>query len=219
MTLLFRKTAPGLIGRTPVRQALERFLSEHRSELRAIEIGAQPVQYERFFPDSVVMDVRRGPGVDVQCDVQALPFTAGSFSTVVCAEVLEHVREPAQAVAEMRRIVRPDGALLLTTRFVFPFHEEPHDFWRFTDHGLRRLLEENGWVVADLRPDVPDSATLMILAHHWLFARRGAIWKLPKLAWLPIWSAGTYLLAGARPARGRFPSGWHVLARPSRSHA
>lgn len=200
------------VGKTPNRISLERFLEAHRFAGRTLEVGAQPLQYRGLFPGSVVIDIRSGPAVDACCDVQSLPFASAAFDMVVCAEVLEHVRNPEAALREMRRVLAPSGRLLLTTRFVYPFHEEPHDYWRFTDHALRRLLERTGWQVEVLEPDTSDGGTLLLLVHYWLFARSGLAWMLPKLVWLPIWSAGSRWTGRGGRTRGRFPSGWHVLA-------
>jgi len=48
----------------------------------------------------------------IEGDVEALPFAAASFGTVLCTEVLEHVPDPAAALAEFRRVVRPGGVLI-----------------------------------------------------------------------------------------------------------
>jgi ubiquinone/menaquinone biosynthesis C-methylase UbiE len=45
-------------------------------------------------------------------DVEAMPFEDASFGTVVCTEVLEHVPHPDQALREIRRVLRPGGALI-----------------------------------------------------------------------------------------------------------
>lgn len=44
-----------------------------------------------------------------------LPFTENSFDLVWCSEVLEHLSDPAFSVSEMRRILKPEGRIILTT--------------------------------------------------------------------------------------------------------
>lgn len=56
-----------------------------------------------------------GPVHWKQCDIQALPFRDASFDTVISCETIEHVPDPARAVREMTRVLRPGGRLLLTT--------------------------------------------------------------------------------------------------------
>jgi SAM-dependent methyltransferase len=48
----------------------------------------------------------------VEGDVEDMPFSDGSFGTVLCTEVLEHIPYPARALAEFRRVLRPGGLLI-----------------------------------------------------------------------------------------------------------
>lgn len=74
-----------------------------------------------------------------RCNEALIPD--GSFDVVVCTEVLEHVAQPFDAVAEIRRVLKPAGVALVTTPFNFRIHGPLPDCWRFSEHGLRRLFE------------------------------------------------------------------------------
>jgi SAM-dependent methyltransferase len=78
--------------------------------------------------------------VQIIGDAHCLPFASESFSGAVSTEVLEHVRDPQRMIDELGRILKPGGRLVLTTRFVFPLHDTPGDYYRFTDSGLRHLF-------------------------------------------------------------------------------
>jgi ubiquinone/menaquinone biosynthesis C-methylase UbiE len=65
----------------------------------------------------------------------------GSYDYIVCTEVLEHTKQPFNAVAEMWRILKPYGYLFLSVPFNFRIHGPLPDCWRFTEHGIRVLLE------------------------------------------------------------------------------
>lgn len=95
----------------------------------------------------------------VQGDAEALPFADGAFGTVVCTEVLEHVPDPAQAVAEIRRVLSPEGVLIGSTprrsllwrlRFLSSTHyrNEPFHHEYRTDE-LRSLFD--GWQTLSLQ--------------------------------------------------------------------
>jgi len=94
-----------------------------------------------------------GPsGVDVLSDNRLLPFAAGSFDTVLCTEVIEHSPDPRGVMAEMARVMKRGGRLILSAPFCYIVHEEPHDYFRFTSEGLRALAEGVGLDVSYVRP-------------------------------------------------------------------
>ncbi len=88
---------------------------------------------------------------DVFGDATALPFRDATADAVLCTEVMEHVAKPATMIAEIVRILRPGGTLVLSVPFTWHLHDEPYDYWRFTEFGLRRVLESGGLRVEDLR--------------------------------------------------------------------
>lgn len=77
-------------------------------------------------------------------DAMDIPFPDGHFDVVLSTQVLEHVPEPERALREAVRVLRPGGRLILSVPGVWPTHEAPHDYWRFTRHGLERLLDQHG---------------------------------------------------------------------------
>jgi SAM-dependent methyltransferase len=87
----------------------------------------------------VDLDPARRPDVvaDV-CDLRC--FDDASFDAVFLLEVLEHVATPDLAISELHRVLAPGGVLVLSTPFLFEIHEAPHDYYRFSEHGLRFLL-------------------------------------------------------------------------------
>lgn len=48
-------------------------------------------------------------------DLLELPFEAESFDVVICFEAIEHVEDHERALAELRRVLRPDGVLVIST--------------------------------------------------------------------------------------------------------
>lgn len=67
------------------------------------------------------------------------------FDVIVLAEVLEHVLYPHVACHKVYEALREKGRLILTAPFIFPLHDRPHDYWRFTRYGLEHLLKDAGF--------------------------------------------------------------------------
>ncbi len=76
---------------------------------------------------------------------EELPVPDASFDVVLATMMLEHVVDPRRVLAEARRVQRPGGRRVLTVPAVWPAHEVPHDYWRFTRFGLEQLLSELGF--------------------------------------------------------------------------
>jgi SAM-dependent methyltransferase len=85
------------------------------------------------------LDLFAIPGVDIAADAEQLPFPAGVFQRVECDAVLEHVRNPAQVMTEIHRVLAPGGYVHVVTPFCHPFHEYPKDYRRFTLDGLKEM--------------------------------------------------------------------------------
>jgi SAM-dependent methyltransferase len=119
-----------------------------RGDLLDVGCGAAP--YRGFFDvdTHVTLDwpnsLHRRDRIDVYASAELLPFADASFDTVLCTEVLEHLREPGTAVSEAARVLRPGGHLIASIPFLYGIHEQPWDFGRFTEFGLRSLFEGHG---------------------------------------------------------------------------
>jgi SAM-dependent methyltransferase len=85
-------------------------------------------------------------------DAARLPVTDESFDCVTLLDVLEHLREPRAALREAARVLRANGALVINVPFLYPLHDEPHDYQRPTVHGLRYWLQDAGFVIDTIVP-------------------------------------------------------------------
>lgn len=161
------------------RNQLDQFISLHANDKRTLDIGCANSPYSEFFPNRVGFDIQEGKGVDVVGDAHSLPFPDKSFEQIICTEVLEHLHTPQTAIDEMYRVLKPGGKVVLTTRFIFPLHDVPGDYFRFTKYGLRHLFRN--WEIEDLREEVGTMETIGVLLQRLAFQvtlRGGAVSKL-----------------------------------------
>jgi SAM-dependent methyltransferase len=91
----------------------------------------------------VCVDIAEGAGVDLVADAHDMHMVASdSVDCVVTVSTLEHVRYPQKVVAEIHRILKPGGYVYVNVPFVFPFHGDPDDFYRFSCNGITILCEQ-----------------------------------------------------------------------------
>ncbi len=83
--------------------------------------------------------------LDVVGDLTALPFRAGSFDACINIVTLEHVREPALALKQIHEALNIGGRLLLIVPHEWEVHQSPHDYFRYTRHGIAYLLQQAGF--------------------------------------------------------------------------
>ena len=92
----------------------------------------------------------RGP--DVYARSEALPFRDASVDTVLGLSMLTYLPEPLEMIREANRVLKPGGVLLLEFTQMVPLHDAPWDFFRFTRHGARYLLERGGFEALEVHP-------------------------------------------------------------------
>jgi SAM-dependent methyltransferase len=135
------------------RRWVEAQLSELAAELRSARIleigsgrqdmGEDAYSFRHLFDDSnefVQSDVDPAYG-HVVVDVTTMDY-ADEWDVILCVSVLEHVADVASAVGRIHAALRPGGRAVIVAPMCFPYHDEPYDFWRFTEHGVRHLLRD-----------------------------------------------------------------------------
>jgi SAM-dependent methyltransferase len=91
----------------------------------------------------------RGP-IDVRLDAGKLPFSNGTFDVVLMSEVIEHVPSTVMVLAEVSRVLKPGGLLLITWPFNYMLHEIPNDHVRYTEFGMAGCLDKVGMKIEHL---------------------------------------------------------------------
>jgi SAM-dependent methyltransferase len=156
---------------------------------RVLDVGSGIKPYYPFFERHAesYVGVDLGPAADLQGTVESLPVDDASFDVVLCTQVLEHCADPAAAVAELRRVVRPGGRVLASTHGVQVYHPAPDDLWRWTHTGLERLFREHAdWSSVEVRPSSGTTACVGMLVAHFvdlLFQRAHARALARPLVW------------------------------------
>ena len=96
--------------------------------------GASSERYQ----GSVELETAIFKNTDLIGDAAALPFRDGALGGALALNVFEHLEDPERSVAELRRVIRPGGAVVIQTAFLQPLHADPSHYFNVTDRGVRR---------------------------------------------------------------------------------
>lgn len=113
--------------------------------------GAAPLQgaYKDQCNSFELLDVEDRLGsqsLSYQCSLnEPLPIESNTYDVALFSDVLEHLSDPAVALQEIFRILKPQGILIATVPFMYGIHEAPADFNRFTRFGLEHQLRSAGF--------------------------------------------------------------------------
>lgn len=91
------------------------------------------------------LEYKKGVKPDYFWDGIKMPFEDGLFDSGFATEVLEHCPDPLMTLTEINRVLKPDSPLILTVPYLWPTHESPFDFYRYTPFALKNLLEQSGF--------------------------------------------------------------------------
>ncbi len=89
---------------------------------------------------------------DIISSAYNIPVDNESFDTILISQVIEHLEEPNEAFNEMYRIIRKGGKVILSWPFLYPMHEEPRDFYRYTPYTIEYIANKTGFKVIQIAP-------------------------------------------------------------------
>lgn len=148
-------------------ELLDQFYKDNATGLKTLDVGSASGRNKDYFPNSTTVDIDERANPDVVADAHQLPFENESFDCVVCKEVLEHVQKPDVVISEMKRVLKPGGKLVLSTRFLFPIHEAPHDYWRFTRFNLEELF--SNWEKVTIKEEADPITSIIMLIDRLIY--------------------------------------------------
>jgi len=157
-----------------------------------LDIGCGSQPYRHLFENDkrvhyIGLDVIAQYGNQVAGVAEPLPFSDASFDIVLCTQVLEHVPNPCATLSEIFRVLKRNGAALVSTHGVYFYHPHEHDYWRWTHEGLRLIHETAGFLRLKIIPNGGTIACFSFLFARYLDLIAGmSLWFRPFRLLIPI---------------------------------
>ena len=120
---------------------------------RVLDLGAGMAKYRGIIKKSaaeyITCDVKKNENIDTVCDVTNLVFPTESFDTVISTQVFEHVDNPFVVAKEIKKVLKTGGNAIITAPFMFPYHADPKDNFRFSREGLEEIFRSIDFEIID----------------------------------------------------------------------
>jgi ubiquinone/menaquinone biosynthesis C-methylase UbiE len=109
-----------------------------------------------------------GNNVEIVADAQQVPFSDNSFDTILCLQVLEHVSSPIKVVNECYRVLKLGGKVIITTPWIYPYHGEPEDYYRYSRTALEFMFSNSGFEILKLESKGGKFRIISVFAKKWI---------------------------------------------------
>ena len=143
---------------------------------RVLDVGCGQKPYSYLFncDEYIGLEIdtpenRKNKKADMFYDGRHIPVANSSFDWIVTNEVFEHVFNPDEFLAEIYRVLKPGGGLLMTVPFVWDEHEQPYDYARYSSFGLKFIVEKHGFGVVEQRKTAGDIRIIFQLINAYLY--------------------------------------------------
>ena len=175
---------PFYLSRRGLYNKLKPLLKDIRGCLLDFGCGDKP--YQSLFSsidDYIGLDIEdRGhdhttEDINILYDGKIIPFDDNHFDVVFATEVFEHVDNLDEIIIEIKRVLKPNGKLIMTVPFVFMEHEIPFDFRRFSQYGVKQFLTNNKFEIQHLCVTTKDIESIFQVISVYIYSLYATLQK------------------------------------------
>jgi len=191
---------------------------------RIVDLGCGKVPFYGFYKDYITENICidwdnneiENPFLDLKQDLNLkLNFEDNEFDSIILSDVLEHIRKPDLLMGEMYRILKPQGTVIFNVPFFYWIHEEPYDYYRYTEYALKLMAEDAGFTVVKIEtlggiPEVLGDLLSKIIVRLPLIGL--SLTKIIQLMILSFLKTKTGQIISKKSAK-KFPIGYGIILK------
>lgn len=168
---------PYFIDRYTLYQKIKNFSQNIGPNLKILDVGCGHKPYSHLFAKNNYIGIEiddgnrnlTGKDPDKFYDGETIPYKDQEFDLIICTQVLEHTLHPANLIKEMYRVLRDGGQIFVTAPLISQEHEQPYDFWRFTQFAHQKLFTEANFIDIEIYPTCNFFSSLGQLTSSFIF--------------------------------------------------
>lgn len=149
----------------------------HFLNKKTLDFGCGSQPYKRLLSHAstyigVELDTpqnRKNKIADLFYNGHSIPLQTSSIDSILSTQTFEHLPNPCEILTEFHRILRPGGNLVLSIPLMWPEHETPYDFYRYTSFGIKSLLERHNFTIIKIEKTLPDIRMPAQIFLAWLY--------------------------------------------------
>lgn len=186
-------------------------------DMRVLDVGGRIQPYRSLigFPVAsyIAIDLRLTPLVDVIADGHRLPFADGQYDLVICTQTLQYAENPFEMIAEVHRVLKAGGHLLLSVPSMYP-SDSDSDGWRCYPAAIRGLTRQ--FAATEFAPEGGTIVGIVRMLNVWIdwLCRPRWLRQILRFSIIPLLNgSGCLLDRTIRTSSISFCANFSVLAR------
>ncbi len=130
------------ILRRQIEKEIDRVFNNESDKILDIGSGSNP-NYQRLMKGKITnFDIERTSKSHLIGDADFLPFKKDSFDNVIMVNSLYYFKNPFKVIEITSSLLKKNGELVIVNPFFYPIHDIPDDKYRFTEYGLKTMLQD-----------------------------------------------------------------------------
>ena len=131
------------IVKSRIKNLINSEFKSNNDKILDLGCGDIPYYHEDIQGKIICLDIKKTSKIHLISDAGKLPFKPNSFDEVISVNSFYYFNNPFDVIKSIHNILKKGGKLILIVPFLYPVHDAPDDRYRFTEYGLRTLLEDS----------------------------------------------------------------------------